>query len=342
VEMDEEKAGLQAKIEQEREKRAIAWLGARMRETIVIILTVSVLCLEIAAQPVGKISYQSSEDWQIYIMDVESGERTKITDDMRKTSIHASLSNGGSRIAMSVDLDRDGDREIHIIDISSGRRWRLTSNPWNENDPRWSPDDNYIAFTANPRVQKRDGFPANEFPAIYKIHVDGTQQQRVAQAQYPSWSPDGKWIAFSKGSIYKIRHSDKLTVRITNDDSFLDDMSAFSPDGKKVAFVSSDQKGTGDPLIYVADIDTGKRIRLTEFDGDWHLHPCWSPDGKHVAFESTITESISIMNDDGGNERILIENASYPSWSPCRPYAVLPHHRTLVPWGALKALWRFR
>ena len=184
--MDEEKAGLQSKIEQEREKRAIAWLEARMRETIAMILTVSALCFEIAAQPVGKISYQSSEDWQLYIMDVESGERTKITHDMRKTSIHASLSNQGSRIAMSVDLDRDGDKEIHIIDISSGRRWRLTNNPpWNENDPRWSPDDNYIAFTANPRVQKRDGFPANEFPAIYKIHVDGTSSKELFRRNTP-------------------------------------------------------------------------------------------------------------------------------------------------------------
>jgi Tol biopolymer transport system component len=175
-----------------------------MRETIVIILTVSVLCFEIAAQPAGKISYQSSEDWQIYIMDVESGERTKITHDMRRADINAFLSNEGSRIATSVDLDRDGDKEIHIIDMGSGRRWRLTNNPWNEN------------------------------------------------------------------------------------------------------------------------------------------HPRWSPDGKHIAFSSAITDSISIMNDDGGNEGILIENAYYPSWSPCRLYAVLPHERTSVPWGALKALRRVR
>ncbi len=263
-----------------------------MRETIVTILAASALCFEIAVQPVGKISYQSSENWQIHIMDVESDERTKITHDMEKADMNASLSNEGSRIAMSADLDRDGDREIHIIDISSGRRWRLTNNPWNENHPRWS--------------------------------------------------PDGKWIAFSKGNIYKIRHSDKLTVRITNDDSFSDTMPAFSPDEKKIAFVSCNLKGLGDALIYVVDLDTGKRRRLTETDGAWHVNPCWSPDGKHIAFHSTIPHSISIMDDDGDNERILIENAYYPSWSPCRPYAVLPHDRTSVPWGALKALWRTR
>ena len=308
-----------------------------MKETIVIILTVSALCLEIAAQPTGKISYQSSEDWQIYIMDIESGERTKITHDMRRADMNASLSNEGSRIAMGADLDRDGDREIHIIDISYGRRWRLTNNPWNENHPRWSPDDNFIAFTAYPHGKEGQGFPT-----IYKIHVDGTQQQRIAQGQYPSWSPDGEWIAFSKDNIYKIRHSDKLTVRITDDDSFSDTMPAFSPDGKTMAFVSCNMKRLGDILIYVVDIDTGKRRRLTEADGAWHCNPCWSPDGKHIAFHASIPHSISIMDDDGENERILVKNAYYPSWSPCRPYAVLPHDRTLVPWGALKSLWRVR
>jgi len=177
-----------------------------------------------------------------------------------------------------------------------------------------------------------------EFPIVYKIHIDGLQQQKVVHGQQPSWSPDGQWIAFTDNAlIFRIRHSENLTVQITDDLFFVDMMPAFSPDGRNIAFVSFNQIGI--PHIYVIDIDTGKRKRLTDASGDWYLNPCWSPDGKYIAFECN--DSIRIMNSRGGDERILIENAEDPSWSPCRSYAVSPYDRVLATWGVLKAIAHF-
>jgi Tol biopolymer transport system component len=59
----------------------------------------------------------------------------------------------------------------------------------------------------------------------------------------------------------------------------------WSPDGKRVVFVSS-RSGQSD--IYVLSVDTGSAQRLTS-DAATHLKPSWSRDGRFIYFSSDRT-----------------------------------------------------
>ena len=60
-----------------------------------------------------------------------------------------------------------------------------------------------------------------------------------------------------------------------------DKMPSWSPDGKKIAFVS--MRNSGRNQIYVMD-SIGENIRrITE--GAFDLNPAWSPDGRTIAYD---------------------------------------------------------
>ena len=97
----------------------------------------------------------------------------------------------------------------------------------------------------------------------------------------------------------------------------------WSPDGRKIAFVSN--RNGGYIQIWVIDADGKNPVRLT--DGVWDRHPAWSPDGKRIAYDvlhnpwdaEKWNRTIYVMDSDGRNSRQLIKEPAYdthPSWSP--------------------------
>jgi eukaryotic-like serine/threonine-protein kinase len=95
---------------------------------------------------------------------------------------------------------------------------------------------------------------------------------------------------------------------------------SFSPDGSKVAFTWSGEKGDNDD-IYVMQIgSTGMPVRLTTSPLK-DQSPAWSPDDRRIAFERVRqgTVAIVLVPPIGGPERILKELkgiSSHLSWTP--------------------------
>src|SRR5262245_9963468 len=123
--------------------------------------------------------------------------------------------------------------------------------------------------------------------------------------------------------IYLAEVGGQKPRRLT-DHRALDYNAAFSPDGKRVAFVS---ERDGNLELYAVNRDGTGLARLTD---DFALddHPAWSPDGKRIAFSSTRQPSatpgqawnaIYVMNADGSRVRRASPKgaADYsPAWSP--------------------------
>lgn len=80
-----------------------------------------------------------------------------------------------------------------------------------------------------------------------------------------------------------------------------------SPDGARIAF-SQWNEDTRSFYIHVMNIDGGGATRLAE-----GVSPTWSPDGARICFSDG---SLSVMNADGGNVRVLGGSGDNATWSP--------------------------
>ena len=127
---------------------------------------------------------------------------------------------------------------------------------------------------------------------IYVMDTDGGNQRKLTNNRHGDWSP------------------------------------SWSPDGKRIAFVSNRDGHVIDGIptsdIYVMDADGGNQQNLTNNPGR-DSSPSWSPDGKRIAFHSDRDNDrdhnieIYVMDDDGGNLQRLTNNLTedqYPAWSP--------------------------
>jgi Tol biopolymer transport system component len=92
---------------------------------------------------------------------------------------------------------------------------------------------------------------------------------------------------------------------------------AWSPDGRKLAFVS---RRDGNSEIYVMNADGSDQRNLTRHAAS-DQSPAWSPDGQSIAFVSRRSglAEIHVMNADGSDQRNLrvrVGRDSGLGWSP--------------------------
>ncbi|MBX5477150.1 MAG: S9 family peptidase [Clostridia bacterium] len=92
----------------------------------------------------------------------------------------------------------------------------------------------------------------------------------------------------------------------------------FSPDGRKLAFLSN---ATGTEQLWVADLATGQVRQLTRMRHGV-ARPAWSPDGLHIAFESPVfpdeAEDAVVLGEgerrrDRRDEPIVVEELGFKS-----------------------------
>ena len=160
----------------------------------------------------------------------------------------------GSRVAMDV---RDKGIDIWVHDIERGTLARVTSDPASDVKPVWAPDGRRIVFAstrAHPSI-------AN----LYMQSADGTgattRLTTSENAQQPgSWHPSGKYLMFEETNpqtgmdlmVLDVDGSDapgwKASTTVFVGDRGRQWDSAFSPDGRWVAYVS-DESGRAD--VYV-------------------------------------------------------------------------------------------
>lgn len=191
--------------------------------------------------------------------------------------------------------------DIWLVPKEGGQAVQVTSSPGEESWPKFSPDGQQIAYSAN----------YNGSQDIYVIPVDGGIPTRVTYQSHADrmveWHPDGERLLFASRRHMGQRGSQKFYM-VDKDGGFPEpleipygELATYSPDGNKLAYITKitenypfkRYKGglTSDVKIYDKDRNEVRRITETEVtDGK----PAWAG------------ESVYFLSDRGENFRLNI------------------------------------
>ncbi len=259
---------------------------------------------------VGEPLEESSKKWQRYMRqkywpDVQ--DRKEPTDYAQPLTDHVAWQNfvntspavspNGDKVAFL--SDRNGYFDIYLVSsldmkdvtklISGQRKADLEELQWLRPGMSWSPDGKYIAFSS-----RSAGEDALNILDVEKKKIVATHKFNLDGLFSPSWSPLNNEIAFIGvkhccSDIYIFDVETEKLRQVTND-IYSDQDPAWSPDGRRLAFVS----------------DRKDKIESEEL----------SPENR-IENHDYRTSDIYLINADGSNMQQLTDsptNETSPLW----------------------------
>lgn len=195
------------------------------------------------------ISHGTKEDGRsrVYTLPIEGGTPRLITP-LAPSYLHG-WSPDGKHLAYCAD--RNGNFDVYVIPVEGGEEIRLTTSEGLDDGPEYSPCGQYIWFNS-----VRSGLMQ-----VWRMKADGTEQTQITfdetrNSWFPHISPDGKqilYITYQKGDLKPSEHlanknvelrimeakggEPKTLAKLFGGQGTIN-VNSWSPDSKKVAFVS--------------------------------------------------------------------------------------------------------
>lgn len=215
---------------------------------------------------------------------------------------------------------------LFIVDAGGNTvRKVVLPNDGRVNNPKWSPDGQWIAFDFQ-------ALPPSGQVRIYKIHPDGTGLTPVSaldgatQVRGPAWSADGGRMAYvrdyptavgmpiDRRLIVKDLTTGVETIIADSTTGFNGQQPAWSPDGTKLLFLTVQGYDWAIGQVIVA---TGVRSILGGAHGN--RPASYDPAGTHLLFG---TGDLWVSDADGGNAHPFLadERENFEAfWTPAAP-----------------------
>ena len=246
------------------------------------------------------LAYISRDDFQskLYLYDLESGEESFIFDDLER--------------------DMQETWAIHGVYPTMA----------------WTPDNKSIVFWANGKINKLDVKSKTVSNIPFKVETEKklqtavSFQQDIDQDEFDvkmlrdvEISPDGKMAVFeAMGHIYTRNLPNGKPKRLTRQSDHFEFNPSFSRDGKKIVYVSWDDKDLG--TIRIASSRGGKGKVISKQPGKY-IEPSFSPDGKTVVYRKIsggyisdpvwgLNPGIYAVSSKGGEPKLVTENGVQP------------------------------
>jgi hypothetical protein len=265
-----------------------------------------------------RIAFTGTKDGRpsIYVTDPTGSAVIRMTSSPVGEDSQPVWSPDGTRIAFT--STRDGSRQIYLMNADGSNQHRLTGGTANNYDPAWDPTGTTIAY-----VTDQSGTPQ-----VYAISALGgkgeyagpTPAQNYALSKFaqPVFSPDGQTLAattlLSDTVIVTWKVSGALIAGLNSPPVPHVESPAWSPDGSKIAYGSSDGRVQ---VCVMAPDGSGKQALTTGTSNN--TRPRYSPSGDRIVF---VTDRVGLrqvwtMSPDGSHQALVVNvpGETYdPSW----------------------------
>ena len=210
-------------------------------------------------------------------------------------------------VVRSRDMEEDkSNTQVFMVATSGGEPIPMTDKETSASDPQWSPDGNFLSFTASKGKDAK-----TQIWTLNRLGGEAVQLTDVIQGvgDY-AWSPDGTRLLLTL--------TDPKPADLTEDKG---------DDDKAVPYVidrmqfKQDYSGYLDRrrthiYVYTPDIKTTVQLTFGDYDDS---NPVWSPDSRSIALVSDRSDNpdlnygtdIFVVNADG-NDPILTQVTSSP------------------------------
>lgn len=271
-------------------------------------------------------------------------------------------------VVTTVDTLKDRtNSDIWMVSWDGKNNVQLTNSDEDESTPRFSPDNKYISFLSSRSFDEDKDDEKNDEAQLWLMNRLGGEATKITDVKNDIedyvWSPDGKKILLVMSDIdysdtaesgnrlpyvitrYHFKqdiegyldnrktHLYLLDVDTHNIDTltsgnYNEEQPAWSPDGKKIAFVSNHSedadKNENDDIFIMDAAEGAVPYQLTAWKGE-DVQPVWSPDGKSIAYlQSSSDENftmygeniLAVISASGGKPDLISASADKQLYEP--------------------------
>ena len=144
-------------------------------------------------------STRGGDKYQLYTMNADGSHVTRLTNDQTVAYFNPQFSPDAKRIVYYAEKG-DGKDQIWVMNSNGSNKTLLTANIGHNIFPGWSPDGKKIIFSSS----KRDPDSAGSYidgSFLYTMNADGSGLKKLGNIKsfFARFSPDGKKIAYISG-----------------------------------------------------------------------------------------------------------------------------------------------
>ena len=242
--------------------------------------------------------YQGGWAQDLYIFDMATQQGRNITNNPRTDRDPIWIGN-----AIYFVSDRDDVLNLYRYDIAGRQTTQLTKH--RNFDVRWASGDRagHIVYELGGALRVYDTNTNPDRALVIDVPTDGvhTRPEHVAVAdtiEQFGLSPHGERAVFTaRGDLFSVPVDKGITRNLTHTSDAHEREAAWSPDGKRIAYVSD---ASGEEAVWVRDADGDGAAKQLTHDVLGRLYaPRWSPDGKHIAFSDSANR-VQVVDVAGG------------------------------------------